>query len=137
MFIKVARSTLVATMVTWKCVVKDLGLESKLANVLPRYHPFGTQITHYNYRNVNIPWESQGMGDGDYMHAFQQVVMPIAREFNPDLVIGKINLSDVWKMLLTSYSCRWIRRCRRRYTGWLFCDPRLLCSNDAYAHEPC
>lgn len=30
------------------------------------------------------------MGDGDYMHAFQQVVMPIAREFNPDLVIGKM-----------------------------------------------
>lgn len=28
------------------------------------------------------------MGDGDYMYAFQQVVMPIAHEFNPDLVIG-------------------------------------------------
>ncbi|KAL3476461.1 hypothetical protein BJX99DRAFT_227752 [Aspergillus californicus] len=38
-------------------------------------------------RNVNIPWASQGMGDGDYMYAFQQVVMPIAQEFNPDLVI--------------------------------------------------
>ncbi|OJJ56588.1 hypothetical protein ASPSYDRAFT_134468 [Aspergillus sydowii CBS 593.65] len=38
-------------------------------------------------RNVNIPWPSQGMGDGDYMYAFQQVVMPIAQEFNPDLVI--------------------------------------------------
>lgn len=39
-------------------------------------------------RNVNIPWPSQGMGDGDYMYAFQQVVMPIAQEFDPDLVIG-------------------------------------------------
>jgi hypothetical protein len=29
------------------------------------------------------------MGDGDYMYAFQQVVMPIATEFDPDLVIGK------------------------------------------------
>ncbi|KAE8167019.1 hypothetical protein BDV40DRAFT_296049 [Aspergillus tamarii] len=38
-------------------------------------------------RNVNIPWPSQGMGDGDYMYAFQQIVMPIAQEFNPDLVI--------------------------------------------------
>ncbi|KAF4291467.1 hypothetical protein LV165_005248 [Aspergillus fumigatus] len=38
-------------------------------------------------KNVNIPWPSQGMGDGDYMYAFQQVVMPIAQEFNPDLVI--------------------------------------------------
>lgn len=39
-------------------------------------------------RNVNIPWPSQGMGDGDYMYAFQQVVMPIAQEFGPDLVIS-------------------------------------------------
>ena len=39
-------------------------------------------------RNVNIPWPSQGMGDGDYMYAFQQVVMPISQEFNPDLVIS-------------------------------------------------
>ncbi len=33
------------------------------------------------------------MGDGDYMYAFQQVVMPIAHEFDPDFVIG------------TSYHC--------------------------------
>ncbi|KAJ5507082.1 hypothetical protein N7527_009225 [Penicillium freii] len=38
-------------------------------------------------KNVNIPWPTQGMGDGDYMFAFQEVVMPIAQEFNPDLVI--------------------------------------------------
>lgn len=37
--------------------------------------------------NVNIPWETKGMGDGDYMYAFQHVVMPIATSFNPDLVI--------------------------------------------------
>ncbi|KAI9699415.1 MAG: Histone deacetylase hda1 [Candelina mexicana] len=37
--------------------------------------------------NVNIPWSQQAMGDGDYMLAFQQVVMPIAYEFDPDLVI--------------------------------------------------
>ena len=40
-------------------------------------------------RNVNIPWPDQGMGDGDYMHAFQKVVMPIALEFDPDLVISE------------------------------------------------
>ncbi|KAJ9665365.1 Histone deacetylase hda1 [Coniosporium apollinis] len=37
--------------------------------------------------NINIPWSEHGMGDGDYMFAFQQVVMPIAMEFDPDLVI--------------------------------------------------
>jgi histone deacetylase 6 len=38
-------------------------------------------------KNVNIPWPTKGMGDGDYMYAFQHVVMPIGMEFDPDLVI--------------------------------------------------
>ena len=38
-------------------------------------------------RNVNIPWSKKGMGDADYIYAFQQVIMPIANEFDPDLVI--------------------------------------------------
>jgi len=33
------------------------------------------------------------MGDGDYMFAFQQVVMPIAYEFDPDLVIGRCSFA--------------------------------------------
>ncbi|RPB15611.1 hypothetical protein P167DRAFT_408212 [Morchella conica CCBAS932] len=39
--------------------------------------------------NVNVPWNNVdgGMGDGDYMYAFQRVIMPIALEFNPDLVL--------------------------------------------------
>jgi len=37
--------------------------------------------------NVNIGWHAQGMGDGEYMAAFQKIVMPIAQEFNPDLVV--------------------------------------------------
>lgn len=38
-------------------------------------------------KNINIPWPTHGMGDGDYLYAFQQVVMPVAQEFDPDLVI--------------------------------------------------
>lgn len=38
-------------------------------------------------KNVNIPWSMQGMGDADYIYAFQQIIMPIGIEFNPDLVI--------------------------------------------------
>ncbi|KAF7315593.1 hypothetical protein MIND_00074700 [Mycena indigotica] len=37
--------------------------------------------------SVNIPWPTAGMGDADYLHAFQKIVMPIAMEFAPDLVI--------------------------------------------------
>lgn len=38
-------------------------------------------------KSVNIPWATNGMTDADYIMAFQQVVMPIAVEFDPDLVI--------------------------------------------------
>lgn len=38
-------------------------------------------------KNINIGWTEQGMGDGEYMAAFQKIVMPIAHEFDPDLVI--------------------------------------------------
>ncbi|KAI0040244.1 histone deacetylase complex protein [Auriscalpium vulgare] len=37
--------------------------------------------------SVNIPWPEPGMRDADYIHAFQQIVMPIATEFAPELVI--------------------------------------------------
>uniref|UniRef100_A0A1A7X5M9 Protein deacetylase HDAC6 n=1 Tax=Iconisemion striatum TaxID=60296 RepID=A0A1A7X5M9_9TELE len=37
--------------------------------------------------NVNVAWSGGRMGDSDYLTAFHHVVMPIAREFNPDLVL--------------------------------------------------
>jgi len=37
--------------------------------------------------SVNIPWPRRGMVDADYIHAFQQIVMPICVEFAPELVI--------------------------------------------------
>lgn len=37
--------------------------------------------------NINIGWADQGVGDGEYMAAFQRIAMPIAQEFDPDLVI--------------------------------------------------
>ncbi|KAL5726038.1 histone deacetylase [Ranunculus cassubicifolius] len=36
---------------------------------------------------VNIPWKCGGVGDNDYIFAFQHVVLPIASEFAPDLTI--------------------------------------------------
>ncbi|RKF63027.1 Histone deacetylase clr3 [Erysiphe neolycopersici] len=38
-------------------------------------------------KNINIGWADQGVGDGEYMAAFQRIIMPIAQEFDPDLVI--------------------------------------------------
>ncbi|KAL9243347.1 hypothetical protein vseg_017245 [Gypsophila vaccaria] len=36
---------------------------------------------------VNVPWSRGGVGDKDYIFAFQNVVLPIAMEFAPDLTI--------------------------------------------------
>ncbi|KAI1893009.1 hypothetical protein AGOR_G00139390 [Albula goreensis] len=37
--------------------------------------------------NVNIPWSGGKMGDPEYLAAFHTVVMPIARQFDPELVL--------------------------------------------------
>lgn len=37
--------------------------------------------------SVNVPWRSEGLGDAEYLAAFEAVVMPIARSFNPQLVL--------------------------------------------------
>lgn len=37
--------------------------------------------------NVNIPWNKRWMGDTEYIAAFLNVVMPIAYEYGPDLVL--------------------------------------------------
>ncbi|KAI9264770.1 hypothetical protein BY458DRAFT_490985 [Sporodiniella umbellata] len=36
---------------------------------------------------VNIPWPCSGMTDADYIYAFKEIVIPIAMEFSPDLLI--------------------------------------------------
>lgn len=38
-------------------------------------------------RTVNVPWPGGGMGDLEYTAAFERLIMPVAREFAPDLVI--------------------------------------------------
>ncbi|KAJ2684427.1 Histone deacetylase hda1 [Coemansia spiralis] len=37
--------------------------------------------------NINIPWTTEGVGDGDYLYAFRKVVLPVAREFAPEMII--------------------------------------------------
>ena len=41
--------------------------------------------------NVNIPWNKSGMGDLEYLTAFTKIVLPIAYQFNPELVLGKFS----------------------------------------------
>uniref|UniRef100_A0A8C8VQS3 Protein deacetylase HDAC6 n=1 Tax=Pelusios castaneus TaxID=367368 RepID=A0A8C8VQS3_9SAUR len=37
--------------------------------------------------NINVPWNTVGMRDGDYLSAFLHILLPIAFEFQPQLVL--------------------------------------------------
>eukprot|EP01050_Picozoa_sp_SAG11_P006501 SAG11_NODE_507_length_8879_cov_8.961048_3_plen_173_part_00 len=37
--------------------------------------------------NMNISWPQKGMGDAEYIHACHRLILPVAYEFDPDLVL--------------------------------------------------
>ncbi|KAM1433764.1 hypothetical protein ACFXTH_015649 [Malus domestica] len=37
--------------------------------------------------NINVPWENGGCGDADYFAVWDHILVPVAKEFNPDLII--------------------------------------------------
>ncbi|XP_051951116.1 histone deacetylase 6 isoform X1 [Xyrauchen texanus] len=45
--------------------------------------------------NINLPWNEVGMEDGDYVTAFQQLLLPVAYEFHPQLVLVAAGFDSV------------------------------------------
>jgi hypothetical protein len=81
---KMANSILVGPLGAWSRAAKALGWDSGyLCSHLYNFPDFDCL-----YSSVNIPWPQQGMGDAEYIHAFQRIVMPIGIEFAPELVIS-------------------------------------------------
>ncbi|XWS37275.1 hypothetical protein CRYUN_Cryun19dG0029400 [Craigia yunnanensis] len=37
--------------------------------------------------NINVPWENSRCGDADYLAVWDHILVPIAKEFNPDIII--------------------------------------------------
>uniref|UniRef100_A0A5B7BC80 histone deacetylase n=1 Tax=Davidia involucrata TaxID=16924 RepID=A0A5B7BC80_DAVIN len=37
--------------------------------------------------NINVPWENGRCGDADYFAVWDHVLIPVAKEFNPDMII--------------------------------------------------
>lgn len=37
--------------------------------------------------NINVPWENGRCGDADYLAVWDHILLPVAKEFNPDIVI--------------------------------------------------
>ncbi|ORX98982.1 Arginase/deacetylase [Basidiobolus meristosporus CBS 931.73] len=60
-----------------------------------KFYPYDIAAAHHiigegeaKGRNINVPWPCSGMGDGDYLHVFNNLLMPVAYEFAPEIVIG-------------------------------------------------
>lgn len=54
------------------------------------------RLTLFECSNVNIAWSRAGMMDADYLLAFEKIIMPISKTFDPELVIGKQDTSSHW-----------------------------------------
>ncbi|KAM6575472.1 hypothetical protein CsatA_023799 [Cannabis sativa] len=37
--------------------------------------------------NINVPWENNQCGDADYIAVWDHILIPVAKEFNPDMII--------------------------------------------------
>ena len=37
--------------------------------------------------NINVPWEHGRCGDADYLAVWDNILIPVAKEFNPDMII--------------------------------------------------
>jgi acetoin utilization deacetylase AcuC-like enzyme len=60
--------------------------------------------------NVNVGWSRKGMGDAEYLAVWEKLLMPMAREFQPELVLVSAGLDaavgDMGKCLdIDSISC--------------------------------
>lgn len=71
----------------WNLAGKARDLDSKSGNIVD------VVIMFIRSSSVNIPWPGEGMADADYIYAFQKIVMPIAMEFAPELVISESYVS--------------------------------------------
>lgn len=38
-------------------------------------------------KNINIPWNKKKKTDNDYLYAFEKIVLPVANEFVPDIIL--------------------------------------------------
>ena len=47
--------------------------------------------------NVNIPFNGRKMGNAEYLVAFQSIVLPIAYEFSPQLVLVSAGFVSRWR----------------------------------------
>lgn len=67
--------------------------------------------------NINIPWNKKGMSDGDYVAAFHNIVLPVAYQFNPELVLVSAGFDAAVGDPLGG--CKVSPECYGHLTNWL------------------
>lgn len=56
---------------------------------------FATESNNENSSTVNIPWNKHKMDESDCIAIFHRIIMPIAYEFNPELVLVSVGFDEV------------------------------------------
>ncbi|CAJ1944185.1 unnamed protein product [Sphenostylis stenocarpa] len=46
--------------------------------------------------NINVPWENGKCGDADYFAVWDHILLPVAKEFNPDIIIVSAGFDAVY-----------------------------------------
>lgn len=46
--------------------------------------------------NINVPWENGQCGDADYFAVWEHILLPVTKEFNPDLIIVSAGFDAGW-----------------------------------------
>lgn len=78
-------------------------------------------------RNVNVGWTSEGMGDDEYRAVWKLLLIPMAREFHPDLILVSAGFDaaagDVGDCHVTPECFAFLTKQLRRLAGG-----RVVCS---------
>ncbi|GKA89024.1 histone deacetylase 5 [Tanacetum coccineum] len=58
------------------------------------FYPYGDDGSHLMIGegpglgyNINVPWENDQCGDADYVAAWDHILIPVAKEFKPDIIL--------------------------------------------------
>ncbi|RVW85577.1 Histone deacetylase 5 [Vitis vinifera] len=65
--------------------------------------------------NINVPWENGRCGDADYLAVWDHILIPVAKDFNPDIVIISAGFDAG---LVVQLVIPWGVSC---HTIWIFC----------------